>query len=201
MKNLALGFVYTVLGILTITIVMSIYARENRTSELQVLSSAVEETVENIMLHTDYEIADKDEFVADVVQNLSMTMDTDSKLTVDVIGQDTDKGILSIRVTEEFKHPNGNDGSVSCDRTVVFDIPKEEEKTPYNIAFYLSKEDMQNEQNCYKNYEVLPGDTITMPKNPQKNGKTFNGWKRSDGTDADFSTPLVENEKYYAVWN
>ena len=200
MKNLALGFAYTVLGILTIVIVMSLAIRENRISELQLLSSAVEETVENIMLHTDYEIADKDEFVADLVQNLSVAMDTDSKLIVDIMGEDIQKGILSVRVTEKFSYPNGKEGSVSYDRTVLFDVPKEDEKLLYKIAFYLSKEDMQNEQNCYKSYEICPGDALPAPKNPQTDGKGFKEWKCSDGTTADFSVPVSGDMKYYAAW-
>lgn len=202
MKNLVLGITYTILGCITIAIIMTLYGRMERSDELERnLSSIVEETVENMMLHTDYEITDKDQFISDLVQNLSVAMETDSDIKVSIMKEDTEKGLLSVRVYENFKHPNDKDGTVSCDRTVIFNSLTEEENITCDISFYLSKEDMLNNRDCYKKYKIRLEDSINVPKNPQLDGKTFKEWRNEDGTVADFPVSASGDAKYYAVWN
>lgn len=203
MRNVVMMAVSAILGVLSLIIVMSLAGRSNRSMELKSnLSSAVEETVEKMMQNQSYNIEDVNQFIGDMVENLAVVLDSDSELEVNVLQADKEKGILTVRVTEKFKHPNGKEGSVQTDKTVILDGAEQEPETPqYTVSFYLSKEDMNEGTGCYKKYLVYSGKNVTAPKNPSEENKTFAGWK--DGNDylADFSVPVEQNVTYYAVWN
>ena len=121
MKNIVTIISCTLIGAITLAIVMSVSGRMNRSMEVKSnLPSAVEETVENLSLKK-YSIADIEEYLADFTATLSDFIDTDSELTVSVAGADIERGILSVKVTETFVHPNGRTGTVSCERTVLLE--------------------------------------------------------------------------------
>jgi len=121
MKNIILMISGTIIGVLTLIIVMSIDGRMNRSMELESsLSSVLEETVENVFLKKKYEINDSNEFLADLVSELSVLLDANSDITVSVLQCDKEKGILVVKVTATFMHPNGEKGAVSCERSVIF---------------------------------------------------------------------------------
>ncbi len=98
---------------------------------------------------------------------------------------------------EEFKHPNGKDGTVSYDRTVIVNKLKEEEPEICQVSYYLSSTDTDD----YKCYEVLTGDVIPVPKNPVLEGKNFMGWFDAEGNALDQSMIVTQNTVYYAKWN
>ncbi|MBQ8278250.1 MAG: S8 family serine peptidase [Roseburia sp.] len=121
MKKIVLMITGIILGGLTLMIVMTAYGRMNYSMELKSnLPSAVEETVENMMLSNKYSINDTDEFLADFVQTLVISLDAKSDITVDILQCDREKGILTVKVTASFLHPNGKSGTVECERTVIF---------------------------------------------------------------------------------
>lgn len=120
MKNIVLVFVNVFLGILTLMMVMTVYGRMHRSIELNSnLSSAVEETVENMTVNKKYDIHNTDEFLADFIQTFLMALDAQSDIMIDVLQCDKEKGILDIRVTASYLHPNGKKGTVTCERTVI----------------------------------------------------------------------------------
>ena len=86
MKNIVTIISCTLIGAITLAIVMSVSGRMNRRMEVKSnLPSAVEETVENLSLKK-YSIADIEEYLADFTATLSDFIDTDSELTVSVAG-------------------------------------------------------------------------------------------------------------------
>mgnify|MGYP002674779220 CR=1 FL=1 len=203
MRNVVMMAVSAILGVLSLIIVMSISGRSVRNMELKSnLSSLVEETVEE-MIHSDkYGMDNVNLFIGDFIENLALVIDSDSELEVSVLQADKEKGILTVSVTEKFKYPNGKEGSVQTDKTVILDGAEQEPETPqYTVSFYLSKEDMNDGTGCYKKYLVYSGKNVTAPKNPSEEDKAFVGWK--DGNDylADFSVPVEQDVTYYAVWN
>lgn len=120
MKNVVMIIISGILGAIILAIVMTIYGRMNRSMELQGrLPSILEATLTNMSLEEKYEIDNTDEFIADLITDLSIDLDTDSDISVEITGKDMEKGLLSVRVTEHFKHPNGNKGTVECERTVI----------------------------------------------------------------------------------
>lgn len=81
---------------------------------------------------------------------------------------DEEKGLLSIKVIEHYKHLNGNDGQVSCDKTVIFNQTPEQEEPLHTVTFYVDDE-------IYKIYQITDGEPIILPN---KKGIT---WKDDAG--------------------
>ena len=198
MKNIILIFTYVVIGALTLGIIISAMGREARNVELQSnLSNAVEESLANVMEEKNYTIADQNEFLADVTENITEVLDTNSTVDVKVMKVDLNKGLLSLRVVESFNYVNGKTGSVKCDRTVVFDKRGQDDEDKYDVYYYISADD----DRPYKRYTLLKGDTILIPKEPSRAGYTFEGWKDADGN-APVSDQTVESGlTYVAQWS
>lgn len=196
MKNIVMILVSAVLGVLTLMIVMTVDGRSNRSMELESsLSSVVEETVEIMTVDQKYNISDTNTFLADFVENLSGILDSDSGITVKILSADKEKGLLAIRVTEEFTHPNGRRGTVECERKVILNKPEETDPEMYTVRFYATAEAI------YKSCSVYEGDTIMAPANPVSESGTFAGWTDANGYLADFTQPVTQDMAYYAMWN
>lgn len=193
MKNSVLIFLCIISGTVTLMITMTMYGRVHRSMELQSnLSSVVEETVENLMINSNYSINDRNEFLADLTESLSYTIDAQSDIEVDVWQCDTDRGILAVNVSAIYKHPNGNDGAVSCERMVIFNKREATvEPVQYKVSFYVGS-------TCYKTYEVSENSVISSPAIPKEGGKVFYGWMNADGTAADITQSVTQNMCYYA---
>ena len=198
MKNIVLIITYIMIGMLTIGIVLSMFGRQNRSTELKSnLSAAVEEAVENAMKTKKYDIADQNEFISDIAENVSSILDTKSDIIIDIMGVDQEKGILSLKVTEKFSYLNGKNGSVSCDRTVIFEKGKEDDDEQFTVKFYINSSD----EKPYKTYIVQKGDDIRKPKDPVKVDSTFAGWKDGNGVTFEAGKLVDSDMNYYAVWN
>ena len=160
------------------------------------LPSAAEETAENLLTKK-YNVTDKNQLEADFLETLAYAIDSDSDIRLKINAADTEKKLLSVSVKEEFKHPNGKDGTVSYDRTVIVNKLKEEEPEICQVSYYLSNTDTD----YYKCYEVLTGDVIPVPKNPVLEGKNFTGWTDADGNALDPDMTITQDTAYYAGWN
>lgn len=202
MKIVVRSVVLTLIGAVVLLILMTVTGRMNRSMEVDNnLSAVVEETVENMALNPKYTIDNPEEYVADMAENLSGLLDTDSDIMVEIEKADKERGMLAVKVTEKFLHPNGKTGTVSCERVVILNQLDEPQPGEFTVKFYLSKEDINAGMGCYKTYHLQEGDTITAPTAPQKEGKTFNCWKDNNDYIADFSVPVEQDIVYYAAWN
>ena len=183
-------------GVIFLTI-MAVSGRMNRSMELKSnLPSAAEETAENLLTKK-YDIADKNQLEADFLETLAYAIDSDSDIQLKVNAADTDKQLLSVSVTEEFKHPNGKPGTVSYDRTAVVNKLQEEALETYQVSYYLTNTDTE----CYKCYTVHADDMVPVPKDPVVEGKTFTGWADAEGNALDQNMTMTQDAAYYAVWN
>lgn len=195
MKSIASMITVLMIGMLMLVIVMTSAGRSSREMELsQILPSAVEEAVRKIMKENTYEITDREEWIADFAQELSQTLDNDCDLMIEIAGADLEKGLLSVRTTAKYEHPNGKNAQVSCERTVLLekqDLPKQKQ---YNICFYADGK-------CYKKYTVAENEKIIAPITPVKEGNSFFGWIDENGYLADFSQPITQNLVFYAEWS
>lgn len=201
MKNVILIVVNMMIAVLTFAILMTLDARAARYQELTSnLSSVTEEAIGNLMQKDNYEIKNYDYFIADLIENLAVTLDADSDIIIKVMKADIQKGILALEVTEKYNHMNGREGKVSCQKIVIFNQLVENEIQQYQISFYLSKEDMLNEDDYYKTYVIAEGDVILPPKSPVKDNNIFAGWYDAEGKQADFSEGIVQDICYYAQW-
>lgn len=192
MKNIVVVISTTILGVLVLMIVMTINGRTNRSMEIQSnLSSVVEETMDNMALNPKYNIQNTNEFIADLVETLSMTIDAQSDVTVDVLQCDKERGILSVKVTLSYVHPNGNLGTVECERNVIFNKLQEEELKQCRVTFYIGSD-------IYKEYIVTEGAILTAPVSPSITDGVFYGWIDGTGVTVDFSQPVLQDVVYYA---
>ena len=183
-------------GVIFLTI-MAVSGRMNRSMELKSnLPSAAEETVENLLTKK-YDIADKNQLEADFLETLAYAIDSDSNIRLKVNAADKEKQLLSVSVTEEFKHPNGKPGTVSYDRTAVVNKLQEEALETYQVSYYLTNTDTE----CYKCYTVHADDMVPVPKDPVAEGKTFTGWADAEGNALDQNMTMTQDAAYYAVWN
>lgn len=197
MKNAAIMIASVILGVIALASVMTITGRTDRQTELSAnLPSAVEETVNTLLVKKQYQLADREEFIADFRENLAKVIDSDCDITVNVAGMDLQKGLLSVRVTAEYEHPNGEPGSVTCERTVIFDQTKAEEAGICVVRFYLAPGG-----ECYKQYKLHPGECPAPLKSPQSAYGSFAGWFDADGNLIDFSQPVDRDMTYYARWS
>lgn len=193
MKNIILLLVCTFSGVITLMLIMTMYGRINRSMELKSnLSSVVEETLGNVMVNEKYGVRNTTEMVADVVEAFVYTIDAKSDAQIDIFQCDKERGIISVLVTFLYKHPNGKQGSIEAERTVIYNRTNiEEPLEKYKVQFLVGEE-------CYKIYEVCANCMISPPIEPKVDGKTFVGWTNSDGASADFTNPIGEDVIYYA---
>ena len=183
-------------GVIFLTI-MAVSGRMNRSMELKSnLPSAAEETAENLLAKK-YDVADKSQLEADFLETLAYAIDSDSDIRLKVNAADKEKQLLSVSVTEEFKHPNGKPGTVSYDRTAVVNKLQEEVLETYQVSYYLTNTDTE----CYKCYTVHADDMVPVPKDPVAEGKTFTGWADAEGNALDQNMTMTQDAVYYAVWN
>lgn len=192
MKNAILVITTIILGVLVLMMVMTVNGRMNRSMELKSsLPSVVEETIENMTQNPKYDINNTSEFVADLSENLSMTIDAVSNVTVDVLKCEKDKGLLFIKVTLDYQHPNGKTGTVACERLAIFDRVIQKEKNTYRVSFYIGSD-------LYKEYVVLEGTTIPVPVSPVLGNDVFRGWVDRNGAAIDFTQPVLQDMVCYA---
>lgn len=201
MKNMVMMLVSGTLGILTLAIVLTICGRMNRSVELQSnLSSAMEMTVEQMISQEGNVSYSSQEAVAECIETMAVAIDTDSNLTVDVYRSDVEKGILSMKFSETYKHPDGRTGTAEWMRTAIYNKVEEPEMENYKVRFYVNKAELIGEGTCYKSYVVQSGEHITSPVEPVNGEAVFAGWKDVNDYIADFSQPVEQDQAYYAEW-
>lgn len=195
MKNIAAMFGVFFLGILVVACVMTSGGRSNREMELaDNLPAAVEETVSELMEEKNYDITSENEMIADMVEDLSRKLDSNSDITVNIENIDVAKGLMSIKVVASYQHPNGKEGSVSCERTVVFNKLQDDPAELCRVRFLV-------DARTYKTCNVWPGDTVSAPSEPTVSGKTFDCWVDVEGNPVDFTQPVTQSQVYYAKYS
>ena len=196
MKQIAVLFSVFFLGVITIVSVMASGGRSNREMELaDNLPAAVEETVSDLMEEKNYDITSENEMIADMVEDLSRKLDSNSDITVNIENIDDAKGLMSIKVVASYQHPNGKEGSVSCERTVVFNKLQDDPAELCQIRFLV------DDARTYKTCNVWPGDTVSAPSDPTVSGKTFDCWVDVEGNPVDFTQPVTQSQIYYAKYS
>lgn len=195
MKQIAVLFSVFFLGVITIVSVMASGGRSNREMELaDNLPAAVEETVSDLMEEKNYDITSENEMIADMVEDLSRKLDSNSDITVNIENIDVAKGLMSIKVVASYQHPNGKEGSVSCERTVVFNKLQDDPAELCRVRFLV-------DARTYRTCNVWPGDTVSAPSEPTVSGKTFDCWVDVEGNPVDFTQPVIQSQIYYAKYS
>ena len=201
MKNGVMLLVSGAIGILVFAMVMTICGHMDRSTELQEnLSTAAEGALQGAV-HGNA-IKNDHALLAECIGRMAVALDADTDMVIDVFGIDSKKGILALRMSGAYIHPNGMKGSTEWERVVIREEGAEKEAMKVcEVSFYMSKEAMSGEKECYKKYYVPKGGKVTMPVEPQKAGMVFAGWRDVNDYIADFSQPVDQRISYYAAWD
>lgn len=188
MKHAVYGVVLGLVFILFVAIGATVQGRAVRGDEAEeTLAEAIEATANMLFSGNKvYTIDNNEEFVADFLKELSLQLGSDSELSVDVVKADYDRGMLSIKITENYKHPNGNEGTVEAYKTVIYDQKTLEDTKMATVSFYSTKEDMENGREAFKISRIVSGDTVFPPEGPKHPENPsrfwFWHWKGADGS-------------------
>lgn len=130
MKHLLYGIIGLMFSVITIMSVVTLSQASEREQELQsALPDAVKQAVTLSEEDGNYKIQNNDELIALMTKQLSDQInvgeddnyDKNLTLTVEVLGVDEEKGLLSVKATETYTKLNGKIGNVSAESTVVVD--------------------------------------------------------------------------------
>lgn len=185
-------------GVLLCVLVMAFGGKLCRSEEVScILPNSMEKSVEwagTVSGVRDWEL------LAACMESLAVSIDSDSALAVRVMKADGEKGMLSVKLQEKFRHPNGGEDAVWEERTALLDRCIEEETAQYEVRFYRNREITGNSEAAYKVYVVKEGGFIVPPVNPTEETAVFVEWRDINDYIADFAVPVTENRIYYAVW-
>ena len=172
MKNIIYGVVAILLGMAFTLTVITITGVMNREIEIEnALAEAVENSIEACSGRHDYSLDNNEQFVADLMIELSNAIENDSDLKIDVMGVDKDKGYMSIRVTEYYKTVIGATKTAYCETTAFLDRGSTDITSNAVTVTFI------DDDNTYMGQATVPlGAYIVPPITPQKAGKTFVGW-------------------------
>lgn len=171
MKKVAFGIACGITAIFVFALMLTLYGRSARQTETNtILAQAVNSTLSHVMGERNDTIEKNEDFIADFLQALLVQKNSDSYLTVSILEADYEYGILSVEITEKFRHPNGKKGAVSEMRTVIFDKPVDREPEMRTVSFYMDDE-------LYKEYTIPQNSVCAFPVTPKKEGARFRGFR------------------------
>lgn len=109
--------------ILLVTLsIVSIEGKMDRQDELdRAVSAAVKQTVKASQIDEQKDITSDDEMVAEFIQLMSVNLNSDSDIKVEVMGVDYKEGMLDVKVTESFTYLNGRKGSVTIRKCAIYE--------------------------------------------------------------------------------
>lgn len=182
--------------IASVLIMFVIYGQTTRQNELQdTLSTAVEQSLENMKFKKNYTINNTDEFIADFVQSLTLSIESDSDIEVNVLNVDTDKGLFDVEVKEKFRYPNKKKGTITCRKTIVLDEYQRDKDTYHFVKFVTQKEYKSNDFVEFKTYSVSDKSIVIFPQEePTIKDHKFKGWSLEKPTN-DNSPTLIDTSK------
>ena len=177
MRKVAFGMACGLVSIFVFVMMLTLFGRSVRQNETEyMLAQAIDSSLSDVMQRRNDAITENEDFVADFLKALLIQANSNSDITVSVLDADYKQGILSVEITEKFKHPNGNEGSVSQVRTVIFDKTEEKEPEYRKVTFYTADDEI------YKEYCVQKDALCSIPVPPKKEGKTFLCWRFVTGS-------------------
>ena len=162
-KNIILGTIGVFIIIYVACIGMNIYSLQTHKNELNhVVSRAVEHG-----LKTGFRTKDEQEVLVELEQEITESLNENSKVSVDVKAIDMQKGLLSVEVTEEFTYITGKEKRISQEKTAIMDQRVVEDEF-VRVSFMVDGE-------IYKEFELVPGEDCPLPALPDG---LFSGWVR-----------------------
>ena len=172
MKNVIFGSVIVLMGIVITFTILTITGTMNREIEIEdALQIAVKKSVENCTSRKGYDLDNNNQFVADLLVELSNEIENNADLEVEIMGVDKDKGVLSVRVTEYYTTVTGTKKQAKCEATAYMDKGRNENSITGSIITFLD-----SDGSYLGEQRVEDGKPVKATITPAKTGYTFNGW-------------------------
>lgn len=182
MKHGVWGFFMAFIALVIILIIITVSGRMTRSTEAtSTLSEAVEQSVNSVMHDKTYTISDKDEFVADVMQNLLNSYENNADITIKVATADKEKGLLGIKVIEEFRKANGQVTKEEYDKVVLLET--DEGESTYTISY------LTEDGSIFQKLSVNGGENLIIPR---MNPEGYTKWAKLN---KDGSQTIMTNEE------
>ncbi|MEY8391765.1 hypothetical protein D3Z36_14055 [Lachnospiraceae bacterium] len=194
MKHIIYGTALLFIVIMVIAGAMIVSGKDVRENELdKALNTAVEQTLEQLKKEGGYEIKNPEELIADFQQTLLMHISSDSRIQVNVLTADVEKGVLDVEVMAQYQTIRGTGKQALCRKTVI--LEEYSERRGYCAAQFVV------DGTVYEKYSAYQGSKLILPAEPVKNGYVFRGWKDSE-TGAMFSEDmrLEKDATFHAVF-
>ena len=202
MKNVVFGIAIIVMGLVITLSVLSVTGVMNREVEIEdSLKESVEKSVDACTTRRGYRLDNNDQFIADLLAELSNAIENDSDIKVEVMGVDKDKGYLSVRVTEYYKTAIGTPKVAMCETTAFVDKSNDTGSPGVGTSTIT----FVDSDGAFIGQHILnDGDDIKAPLIPSKQGRTFMGWINTE-TNQNVGTNLGKADKknitYRAVYS
>lgn len=121
MKQAIIVVGIVVLIMLVSLTLLSVESRTDRQDELdRVVSAAVKQTVKDSQIEEQSNITSNKEMVAQFIQNMCTSINSDGNLQIEVMGVDYKEGMLDVLVTEKFLYPNGKQGKITTRKCAIY---------------------------------------------------------------------------------
>ena len=173
MKHTIYGISLMMITVMVIVIVMGISGKNVRKNEMETtLNTAVEQSLEQLKIKGGYGIETYQELVADFNQGLLLQMESDADIRVEVLTADAQKGVLNVKITERYHNILGKTEEIACQKAVILE-EYSNKRMYHQVDFFVEGE-------VYAAYSIYEGSMIALPKEPQKEGHTFKGWKDTE---------------------
>lgn len=170
MKHTIYGISLVFAAILVIAAVLLVSGKDVRENEMdKALNTAVEQSLEQLKEEGSYDAENYEELIADFNQKLILHVASDSDLKVEILSADTEKGVLDVKITADYDTVKGRRQQSSLRKTVILE--------EYSDKRMYHQVDFSMEGEIYAGYSLYEGSLIVLPKEPQKEGYTFKGWK------------------------
>ncbi len=159
------------------------------------------------------------EFTELLTAQLNTKNDKNFALTIDIYEVDSEKGLISLKVTEQFTYPNGKVGS--CETTATIVLEQEISETTYTVTYtipqdVLNKLNEINQKNLsvpdysgelyglpetYASYTITEGKTLIVPTNPPNfENYHFVTWVDAEGNVLDATSKVTKDTEYFATY-
>lgn len=191
MRHAVMGFF---LLIMLVFAGASVYTAETKTmhqNELDsILGAAMEESMEILTVNPTYSIeqdSQATELVADFIQNMLMRTTSKSVFQVEILTADAKRGLLDVRVTEQYRQIWG-EGKAVLRKTVILDDVQEKEEKFSKISFWKVYQNKKETEKRIVKQVVLPERCALpaeiLPVSSQSDEHKVLGWKRKDRADS-----------------
>ena len=118
---------------------MTIHGRTSRQTELEnAMTSSMEKTMQMLSTTDDVKPFTDEEMIAYFMEALSVQIQSTSKLTVNILEADVNKGILSAEGILTYLHPIGTEGNVTCKKTILLEQYQTRSETETFTVQYLA---------------------------------------------------------------